>query len=145
MSDNLVDFPTDPDAVEIAVGRWRIPKPSCRHLFVELTESSGSRRVYCRKCDETLDAFEILMRYARIDGKLRRQAKAWKELDTAWAWLWENRGALTLSRYGVKGSIKINGKRRSKKPHSAGHDGLAGMIINAVEALQMMKKWEPKT
>ncbi len=41
--------------------------------------------------------------------------------------------------------IKINGKRRSRAPHSASHDGLAGMIINAVEALQMMKKWEPKT
>lgn len=78
MSDNVVDFPKDPDAVEISIGRWRPREPTaCRHWKVELGEDQGHRRVYCAKCDETLDPFEVLCRYAGSDDKLRRQAKSW--------------------------------------------------------------------
>lgn len=44
----------------------------------------------------------------------------------------------------MKASIQINGKRRSRSPHAASYrDGLPALIIGAVEALEMMKKWEP--
>jgi len=108
-----------------------------------LSEDDGHRRASCSKCKETLDPFEVLWRYARTDDKLRQQAKAWAGLREAWAWIWENKGALTISRRGVRVSIEINGKRRSRKGNTCQRDGLASLIIGAVDSLKMMKKWEP--
>lgn len=148
----LVEFPKGPDAVEITIGRWRPREPvKCRHFQVELREDPSliaggvvrRRAVACAKCGEELDPFEVLWRYAAGDDKLRREHKARQALEGAWSWLWENGGTLSISRAGgVKSSIEINGKRRWKKANPCVRDGLPSLIINAVEALKMMKKWE---
>ena len=148
----LVEFPKEPDAVKISIAQFRPRKPAtCRHYHVELHEEGevtfGSvqrhRSITCAKCGEVLDPFEVLWRYAATDDKLKRQQAAWKGLEEAWAWLWENGATLAISRSGgVKSSVAINGKRRSRKASACQRDGLAALIIGAIEALKMMKKWE---
>ena len=138
----LVDFPVDKDAVAISVGGWHYREAKCRHWRVELNEIQGHRRVYCVKCDETLDPFEVLMRYARTDDRLRRQAKGWESISKAWSWIWENGAAINISKAGgVRCSMKINGKRHTRKARCAQRDGLPALIIGAVESLKDMRRW----
>ena len=144
----LVEFPKDPDTVEISIGRWRPREPSkCRHFHVELREdrmmigNTRIRTIACQKCGEELDPFEVLWRYAATDDKIRRQIKAHEGLAEAWKWLWDNSGTLTIGRSSVRGSLKVNGKRRTRKAMATQRDGLASLIIGAVDALKQLKRW----
>lgn len=145
--DNVTVFPTDPGSVEVTIDRRTIYRRSCPHDRSALRESHSAgyreRFVYCRKCKERLDPMEILWRYARNDDRVRGEIEAWEQLEEAWRWLWDNRGSLSISQAGgVRGSISINGKRRSRKPHSAEARGLPSQIVGVVKALKLMKKWE---
>lgn len=152
---NIVDFPSDPHDVEISIGPWQpTPRAACRHKRVKLREEGSQylgnvsrRRVaVCAKCGDYLDPLDVLWRYAKSDDKLRRQAKAWEELDASWEWIWDNSATISISRAaGVRGAIKVNGKRRTRKASACARSGIAGLITGTVKALKQLKKWETRS
>lgn len=68
--------------------------------------------VYCRDCDDILDPFHVLVRFAQQLRKRQRAQRKHEGLEDAMAWLLEHDGRLSLTGVAIRVTAVVNGKKK---------------------------------